>query len=76
MNIVNSIYIESLKDNDMTKQQLNRQLQESQDKARIMTALVNNKGHRRATSIDLCMSERTLYRYLTRLNLHEFARNI
>lgn len=47
-----------------------------QDRQRIMTALVNNKGHRRASSIDLCMSERTLYRHLTRLNLYEFARSI
>lgn len=46
-----------------------------QDKQRIMTALVNNKGHRRAASIDLCMSERTLYRYLRRLDLQKFAKS-
>jgi len=40
-----------------------------------MTALVNNKGHRRASSIDLCMSERTLYRYLSRLDLKSFGKS-
>ena len=40
-----------------------------------MTALVNNQGHRRMASIDLCMSERTLYRYLRRLDLQKFAKS-
>ena len=47
-----------------------------QDRQRIITALVNNKGHRRASSIDLCMSERTLYRYLNRLDLKDFCKTL
>lgn len=46
------------------------------DKQRIMTALLNNRGHRRAASIDLCMSERTLYRYLRRLDLKDFGKRL
>lgn len=47
-----------------------------QDKQRIMIALTENKGHRRAASIDLCMSERTLYRYIAKHDLKDFARNL
>jgi len=52
-----------------------KEQQNHQDRQRIMTALVNNKGHRRASSIDLCMSERTLYRYLSRLDLKSFGKS-
>lgn len=51
-----------------------KQQRDLHDIKRIKKALIANKGHRRATSIDLYMSERTLYRYLKRFDLQDFGK--